>query len=64
MERQREKEEIVAKEQLGRIKEREKKEDQRMNILSSREGEYIKSNEKKGRDKDKNEGDGGESEKQ
>ena len=58
MERQREKEEIVAKEQLGRIKERDKKEDQRMNILSSRVGEYIKSNEKKGRYKDKNGRDG------
>ena len=37
---------VVATEQLGEIKERNKKQDQKMSILSSKEEEYIKRNEK------------------
>ena len=38
---------VVATEQLGKIKERNKKEEQEMSILSSKVGEYIKRNGKK-----------------
>ena len=41
---------VVATEQLGKIKERNKKEEQEMSILSSRVEEYIKKNEKEKED--------------